>query len=64
MALPLFAEAKGDLEVPLCAIGGIALDNAGAVLTAGADLLAVISTIFSAQDIEQATRALTAMQTL
>lgn len=40
-----------DLGVPLCAIGGIALDNAPAVIAAGADLLAVISDLFDAPDI-------------
>ncbi|MGE5641052.1 MAG: thiamine phosphate synthase [Clostridia bacterium] len=39
------------LGVPLCAIGGITLDNATAVVEAGADLLAVISDLFDAPDI-------------
>jgi thiamine-phosphate pyrophosphorylase len=40
-----------DLGVPLCAIGGITLDNAPKVIDAGADLLAVISDLFDAPDI-------------
>jgi thiamine-phosphate pyrophosphorylase len=40
-----------DLGVPLCAIGGITLENAPALLAAGADLLAVISDLFDAPDI-------------
>jgi thiamine-phosphate pyrophosphorylase len=40
-----------DLCVPLCAIGGITLDNAPDVIAAGADLLAVISDLFDAPDI-------------
>jgi thiamine-phosphate pyrophosphorylase len=40
-----------DLGVPLCAIGGITLENAPAVITAGASLLAVISDVFDAPDI-------------
>jgi thiamine-phosphate pyrophosphorylase len=40
-----------DLGVPLCAIGGITLDNAPRVIDAGADLLAVISDLFDAPDI-------------
>jgi len=40
-----------DLGVPLCAIGGITLENAPAVIAAGASLLAVISDIFDAPDI-------------
>jgi thiamine-phosphate pyrophosphorylase len=39
------------LGVPLCAIGGITLDNAPKVIEAGADLLAVISDLFDAPDI-------------
>jgi thiamine-phosphate pyrophosphorylase len=41
-----------DLGVPLCAIGGINLHNAGEVIAAGADLLAVISDLFDASDIK------------
>jgi thiamine-phosphate pyrophosphorylase len=46
--LALFAM---ELQVPLCAIGGIRLDNAPQVIDAGADLLAVISDLFDAPDI-------------
>ena len=45
------AQAKAALPVPLCAIGGITLDNASAVLADGADLLAVIHDLFAAPDI-------------
>src|ERR1051325_6071861 len=37
--------------VPLCAIGGITLENAPLVLGAGADLLAVVTDLFDAPDI-------------
>jgi thiamine-phosphate pyrophosphorylase len=47
--LELFAQAK--LGVPLCAIGGITLENAPQLIAAGADLLAVISDLFDAPDI-------------
>lgn len=40
-----------DLGVPLCAIGGITLQNAPALIAAGASLLAVISDLFDAPDI-------------
>lgn len=40
-----------ELGVPLCAIGGITLDNAPALIAAGASLLAVISDLFDAPDI-------------
>jgi len=46
--LSLFAESLG---VPLCAIGGITLQNAPEVIAAGADLVAVISDVFEAPDI-------------
>ena len=42
---------KNDFGVPLCAIGGITLDNAPRVIEAGADLLAVISDLFDAPDV-------------
>jgi thiamine-phosphate pyrophosphorylase len=48
--LSLFAAAR-PLGVPLCAIGGITLDNAPQVVEAGADLLAVITDLFDAPDI-------------
>lgn len=47
----LFFRAKTELSIPTCAIGGITLDNAPPLITAGADLLAVISDLFSAPDI-------------
>jgi thiamine-phosphate pyrophosphorylase len=46
--LSLFA---ANLGVPLCAIGGITLDNAPTLIAAGADLLAVITDLFDAPDI-------------
>jgi thiamine-phosphate pyrophosphorylase len=48
--LSLFKEAR-KLGVPLCAIGGITLDNAPQLVAAGADLLAVITDLFDAPDI-------------
>jgi thiamine-phosphate pyrophosphorylase len=46
----LFTKAR-DLGVPLAAIGGITLENAPQLISAGADLLAVISDLFEAPDI-------------
>lgn len=54
--LSLFAEARS-LGVPLAAIGGITLENAPQVLSAGADALAVISDLFDAPDIADRARA-------
>lgn len=42
---------QNDLGVPLCAIGGVTLENAPALIAAGASLLAVISDLFDAPDI-------------
>lgn len=42
---------EGELGVPLCAIGGVTLENAPALIAAGASLLAVISDLFDAPDI-------------
>ena len=54
--LHLFREASA-LGVPLVAIGGITLENAGGVLDAGADALAVISAVFDAPDLGARARA-------
>lgn len=44
------------LGLPVVAIGGLTPDNAGVVIDAGADYLAVVSAIFAADDIQTATR--------
>lgn len=49
--LTLLAEARNELGLPVCAIGGITLQNAPQLISAGADLLAVITDLFEAQDI-------------
>lgn len=49
--LSLLSRCRAELSVPVCAIGGITLDNARPLLVAGADLLAVISNLFEAPDI-------------
>jgi thiamine-phosphate pyrophosphorylase len=56
--LALFAQAR-PLGVPLCAIGGIRVENAPALIRAGADMLAVISDLFDARDIAARARAYT-----
>ena len=48
--------AKQVLTIPIGAIGGILPNNACQLLDAGADVLAVIAGVFSAEDPEQATR--------
>ncbi len=49
--LALFERARRELPARRCAIGGLTLDDAPAVLAAGADLLAVITDLFSAPDV-------------
>jgi thiamine-phosphate pyrophosphorylase len=53
--LSLFKDARA-LGVPLCAIGGITLQNAPRLVEAGADLLAVITDLFDAPDISARAR--------
>lgn len=48
--LDLLARARRELKLPVAAIGGITLDNAPLAITAGADLLAVISDVFDDPD--------------
>ncbi len=45
-----------ELGLPVTAIGGITLDNAQVAIDAGADVLAVITDLFDAEDIEQRAR--------
>lgn len=47
----LFLEATSRLTAASCAIGGITFDNAPELIAASADLLAVITDLFSAPDI-------------
>lgn len=43
--------AKHELNIPICAIGGINRENAKDVINAGADMIALMSGIFLASDI-------------
>ncbi len=52
----LIRRVRPEVPVPLVGIGGITADNAPAVLSAGADAVAVISAICAATDPEVATR--------
>jgi len=53
----LIAEAKTRFGLPVAAIGGITQCNAGALVAAGADMLAVISAVYNADDPERASGA-------
>jgi len=46
--LDILTRAKCELGLPVAAIGGVTVDNAPALIEAGADLLAVISDVFAA----------------
>jgi thiamine-phosphate pyrophosphorylase len=43
----LFAEAKRQIDIPLVAIGGVTLQNAGLAVGAGADAVAVVGALFN-----------------
>ncbi len=49
--ISLLTRCRAELELPVCAIGGITLANAPRLIAAGADLLAVISDLFDAADV-------------
>ena len=53
---PEILRAAKSLGVPMVAIGGITPDNAVALIDAGADCVAVISSLFDADDIEAVAR--------
>lgn len=55
--LPKVLTAARGLGKPVVAIGGITLDHAPELIAAGADMLAVISDLFDAPDIEARARA-------
>lgn len=54
--LETLAEARERLRVPIVAIGGITAENGGALLEAGAGVLAVVDGVFGAGDPERAAR--------
>jgi thiamine-phosphate pyrophosphorylase len=59
MRAPLAAigEARAASALPVVAIGGITESNAAEAIAAGADMVAVISAVFSAADVRAAARA-------
>ena len=52
----LIHQAKARLDIPVCAIGGIDGHNAAGVIVSGADMVALISGLFAADDITQTAR--------
>jgi thiamine-phosphate pyrophosphorylase len=59
--LSLLTEARQRLTVPIVAIGGITLDNAPALIAAGANSVAVITAVFGAADVCSASRGFAAL---
>lgn len=59
--LKLLREAKERLRVPVVAVGGIDLHNAGLLVGAGADAVAVISALFNAEDIKETAKNFAAL---
>lgn len=57
--LALLRAARGELRIPIVAIGGITPDNGRALIDAGVALLAAVSGVFGAADISAAARAYT-----
>ncbi len=50
-------KVRQEVHIPIVAIGGITLSSVDDLIDQGIDALAIVSGIFAAQDIEQATRA-------
>lgn len=57
----LLSRAREVLRIPAVAIGGITPDNAGGLIKAGADAVAVISALFHVSDTQAAARAFAAL---
>lgn len=51
-SLELLTAAKQQLQTPICTIGGITAANASTLVESGADMTAVISDLFSSDDIQ------------
>lgn len=56
--MSILRQAKAQLQLPLVAIGGINAENGSALVAAGADMLAVIHTLFAHPDVSERVRRL------
>ncbi|AKA22293.1 thiamine phosphate synthase [Pseudomonas chlororaphis] len=63
-SLELLDQARTRLSLPVCAIGGITLENAAPLVAHGADLLAVIHGLFGADSAQEVTRRARAFNAL
>lgn len=59
--IALLPGARHALRIPVVAIGGVTVENAPSLIEAGADALAVIHDLFSAEDIRARARAFAAL---
>lgn len=55
--LDLLRNARQQLSCPIVAIGGLSVDNASQVISAGADLVAVVHALFAQDDIKARAQA-------
>ena len=62
--LDVLDQARSRLDLPICVIGGITLDNAGPLVEHGADLLAVVHGLFGADSTREVTRRARAFNAL
>ena len=57
--LSILSAARQQFNLPVIAIGGITLENASSTIDAGADMVAVVNNLFTAQDIRERARQFT-----
>ena len=57
----IVSKAKAELTVPVCVIGGMTPENAQPLVKEGADMVAAISSVYSAADIATAVREFAAL---
>jgi thiamine-phosphate pyrophosphorylase len=57
----IVSKAKAELTVPVCVIGGMTPENAKPLVKEGADMVAAISSVYSAADIATAVREFAAL---
>jgi len=56
--IDILHQAQSRLQRPIVAIGGITIENAATLITAGADMLAVIHAVFGQENIKQSAQNL------
>lgn len=59
VSLEIIRAATESLGIPVCCIGGIDASNVGALIEAGADMIAVCSAVFGGEDVRERTVKIT-----